>query len=127
MTLALDDELKGLINTALTERTPMVVASVDARRGLAYVARMGSDEVPVLCSPGDLPSDWAGLPIVGHDAAAFAAAQGGRMIGAAASPAEAIAREARARRGVEQPRPAPMYLRAADAAPSSDPPPVILP
>ena len=104
-----------------------LLASVDARRGLAYVARMGSDEVPVLCSPGDLPSDWAGLPIVGHDAAAFAAAQGGRMIGAAASPAEAIAREARARRGVEQPRPAPMYLRAADAAPSSDPPPVILP
>jgi tRNA threonylcarbamoyladenosine biosynthesis protein TsaB len=104
-----------------------LLASVDARRGLAYVARMGSDEVPVLCSPGDLPSDWAGLPIVGHDAAAFAAAQGGRMIGAAASPAEAIAREARARRGMEQPRPAPMYLRAADAAPSSDPPPVILP
>ena len=30
MTLVLDDELKGLINTALTERTPMVVASVDA-------------------------------------------------------------------------------------------------
>jgi pyridoxine/pyridoxamine 5'-phosphate oxidase len=30
MTLMLDDELKNLINTALTERTPMVVASVDA-------------------------------------------------------------------------------------------------
>jgi pyridoxine/pyridoxamine 5'-phosphate oxidase len=30
MTLVLDDELKNLINTALTERTPMVVASVDA-------------------------------------------------------------------------------------------------
>ena len=30
MTLVLDDELKGLINTALSERTPMIVASVDA-------------------------------------------------------------------------------------------------
>lgn len=29
MTLVLDDELKAIINTALTERTPMVVASVD--------------------------------------------------------------------------------------------------
>jgi predicted pyridoxine 5'-phosphate oxidase superfamily flavin-nucleotide-binding protein len=30
MSLVLDDELKGVINTALSERTPMVLASVDA-------------------------------------------------------------------------------------------------
>jgi predicted pyridoxine 5'-phosphate oxidase superfamily flavin-nucleotide-binding protein len=30
MGLVLDDELKGVINTALSERTPMVLASVDA-------------------------------------------------------------------------------------------------
>lgn len=30
MSLTLGDELKGIINTALSERTPMVVASVDA-------------------------------------------------------------------------------------------------
>jgi hypothetical protein len=30
MSLVLDDELKGIINTALSERTPMVLASVDA-------------------------------------------------------------------------------------------------
>ncbi|MEJ0065577.1 MAG: pyridoxamine 5'-phosphate oxidase family protein [Caulobacteraceae bacterium] len=30
MSLVLDDELKGIINTALGERTPMVLASVDA-------------------------------------------------------------------------------------------------
>jgi hypothetical protein len=29
MPLVLDDELKGLINNALSERTPMIVASVD--------------------------------------------------------------------------------------------------
>ncbi len=40
--------------------------------------------------------------------------------------AEAIARIAVTRAGSVQPRPAPMYLRGADAAPPSDPPPVIL-
>ena len=40
--------------------------------------------------------------------------------------AEAIARIAVGRLGTEQPRPAPFYLRGADAAPPSDPPPVIL-
>ncbi|MEY4983455.1 MAG: tRNA ((37)-N6)-threonylcarbamoyltransferase complex dimerization subunit type 1 TsaB, partial [Pseudomonadota bacterium] len=41
--------------------------------------------------------------------------------------AEAIARIAAQRLGRVQPRPAPFYLRGADAAPPSDPPPVILP
>jgi tRNA threonylcarbamoyladenosine biosynthesis protein TsaB len=41
--------------------------------------------------------------------------------------AEAIARIALARSETEQPRPAPSYLRPADAAPSRDPAPVILP
>jgi pyridoxine/pyridoxamine 5'-phosphate oxidase len=30
MSLILDDELKGIVNSALSERTPMVLASVDA-------------------------------------------------------------------------------------------------
>ena len=45
------------------------------------------------------------------------------------NPAEVIAKLA-ARRlsdGTEIPRPAPLYIRPADAAPASDPPPVILP
>jgi tRNA threonylcarbamoyl adenosine modification protein YeaZ len=39
----------------------------------------------------------------------------------------AIAQIAAMRIGQDQPRPAPFYLRPADAAPPSDPPPVILP
>jgi tRNA threonylcarbamoyladenosine biosynthesis protein TsaB len=39
----------------------------------------------------------------------------------------AIARRAADRRADPGPRPAPLYLRPADAAPASDPPPVILP
>ena len=41
--------------------------------------------------------------------------------------AEGIARLARARAGTPQPRPAPIYLRPADAAPARDRGPVILP
>lgn len=41
--------------------------------------------------------------------------------------AVAIARVALTRLGSAQPRPAPFYLRDADAAPPADPPPVILP
>ena len=56
----------------------------------------------------------------------------GSAAGPAASPpamplAEAIARIAATRADIPQPRPAPFYLRGADAAPPSDPPPVILP
>jgi tRNA threonylcarbamoyladenosine biosynthesis protein TsaB len=40
---------------------------------------------------------------------------------------EAIARIGATRATTPQPRPAPFYLRGADAAPPSDPPPVILP
>ncbi|MCE6961306.1 tRNA (adenosine(37)-N6)-threonylcarbamoyltransferase complex dimerization subunit type 1 TsaB [Cereibacter sphaeroides] len=40
--------------------------------------------------------------------------------------AEAIARVALSRLGEDHPRPAPFYLRGADAAPAADPPPVIL-
>ena len=41
MSLVLDDELKGIINTALSERTPMVLASVDAE-GKPRLAFRGS-------------------------------------------------------------------------------------
>lgn len=41
--------------------------------------------------------------------------------------AEAIAHIARARGAAGAPRPAPFYLRGADASPPADPPPVILP
>ena len=43
------------------------------------------------------------------------------------APVEAIVRIAMQRMHSTQPRPAPFYLRGADAAPPSDPPPVILP
>lgn len=86
----------------------------DARRGEVYVQRFD------MIGPGE--------------ARIVAAAALGEIEGAVAGRgglhslpiAEAIARIAAARVGTVQPRPAPFYLRGADAAPPSDPPPVIL-
>ena len=86
----------------------------DARRGEVYVQR---------------------FEVIGPGAARIVTAEAlGVVVGAVAGReglhslpiAEAIARIALTRLGTVQPRPAPFYLRGADAAPPSDPPPVIL-
>lgn len=104
---------------ALAHGLPRPVTVVeDARRGEAYVQTFGLDgaEVPRLLSSTEVPL-------------------AGSLTGSAAGPsalfpamplAEAIARIAVLRAAQPQPRPAPFYLRGADAAPPSDPPPVIL-
>ncbi|PTE22200.1 tRNA (adenosine(37)-N6)-threonylcarbamoyltransferase complex dimerization subunit type 1 TsaB [Cereibacter changlensis JA139] len=93
-----------------------VAVMEDARRGEVYLR------------DGDAPARMAvleGLEVGAPHRVGSAAGDG------ALAPlyplAEAIARVALGRLGSEQPRPAPFYLRGADAAPPSDPPPVILP
>ncbi len=93
----------------------------DARRDAVYVqtfTQAGADPA-ALC-------DLSGLAISGPVAGTGAALLG--LTGAAQTVplAEATARIAATRAGVPQPRPAPFYLRGADATPPSDPPPVIL-
>lgn len=90
----------------------------DARRGEVYVQ----------------PFTEAGAGAARVIAAAEIGALTGAVTGSgcdglpAAMPlAEAIVRIAATRTGSVQPRPAPFYLRGADASPPSDPPPVILP
>jgi tRNA threonylcarbamoyl adenosine modification protein YeaZ len=86
---------------------------IDAPRGYAYAQTIGSDAPPRLLAPEEaaaLPGPLlraADVPLAGRIAT--------------------LARLATARRHVPGPRPAPLYLRPADAAPASDPPPVILP
>ncbi|MES2665023.1 MAG: tRNA (adenosine(37)-N6)-threonylcarbamoyltransferase complex dimerization subunit type 1 TsaB [Pseudomonadota bacterium] len=90
----------------------------DARRGEVYVQSFTATEA----GPARLTAAAAGIV--------------GTLTGNAAGPdalppavpiANAIALIAAARLGTQFPRPAPFYLRGADAAPPSDPPPVILP
>jgi tRNA threonylcarbamoyl adenosine modification protein YeaZ len=86
---------------------------IDAPRGFAYAHAIGTDAPPRLLTPEE------------------AAALHGPVLRAAEVPLPdriaTLARLATARRHVPGPRPAPLYLRPADAAPASDPPPVILP
>ena len=88
----------------------------DARRGMVYVQSFGPDSTAFLTEAASLP--------------AFAGPETGSAAEAPLPPAmplaEAIARIAASRAGSPQPRPAPFYLRGADALPPSDPPPVIL-
>ena len=105
-----------------------LVACLDARRGKVFLQAHGrGDSAPVMADLEDLPDGLGGLPCVGSGAEAVAARIGGTVQAARFTPASAIARIAAIRSldGLE--RPAPLYLRQADAAPPRDAPPAILP
>jgi tRNA threonylcarbamoyl adenosine modification protein YeaZ len=91
----------------------------DARRGEVYVQDFtDTGPGPARLAPADSVTP---LPN------ATGSAAGPMALPPALPLPEAIARIAATRTGTPQPRPAPFYLRGADAAPPSDPPPVILP
>jgi tRNA threonylcarbamoyl adenosine modification protein YeaZ len=102
---------------------PLAVVE-DARRGEAYVQEFSPEAKPAhIALLADLPG-VLDMPLVGSGAASV---MGAEVLNPHWPLAEAIARVALLRLGTDQPRPAPFYLRPADAAPSSDPPPVMLP
>jgi tRNA threonylcarbamoyladenosine biosynthesis protein TsaB len=92
----------------------------DARRGEVYVQAFGTD------APDALLLDASDLTQVLETPHRTGSAAGPNALPAAMPFAQAIAELALAR-PLPQSRPAPFYLRGADAAPPSDPPPVILP
>jgi tRNA threonylcarbamoyladenosine biosynthesis protein TsaB len=102
--------------TAYGQPRPLTVIE-DARRGEVYVqdftaqgagtARLATPEDMGEIHPQTTGTGTQGLPPI-------------------MQVVEATAHLAAARAGTPQPRPAPFYLRGADAAPPSDPPPVIL-
>lgn len=108
---------------------PLAVAQ-DARREEVYLQIFdGSGHRPQVLPVAEARAQLAplarlqGLAVIGS--AAEALGQPTRLRQAVPL-VEAIARIACDRAATEQPRPAPFYLRGADAAPSSDLPPVIL-
>ncbi len=108
---------------------PLPVAVVeDARRDQVYLQIFGA--VPVLARLADLADVSAqigALPLTGSKAQTIAGVTGGPVLPAAMPLAEAIARIALSRLHDPVSRPAPFYLRGADATPPSDMAPVILP
>jgi len=99
---------------------------MDARRAEVYAQDFGPDGAAMLTTLAALAARGAGA-LTGSGALALAAlVPGARVLTAAMPLPEAIARIAAARRDTPQPRPAPLYLRGADAALPSEPLPVIL-
>ncbi|WP_425051375.1 tRNA (adenosine(37)-N6)-threonylcarbamoyltransferase complex dimerization subunit type 1 TsaB [Psychromarinibacter sp. S121] len=112
---------------ALGSKGPLV-ACLDARRGKVFLQVFGqADSAPVMADLDALPDGLQGLPCIGSGAEAVAAITGGPVYPARYAPASAIARIAAVRPADNIDRPAPLYLRQADAAPPRDAPPAILP
>lgn len=91
----------------------------DARRGEIYVQDFLADG-PGQARIAPAGADASPIPVTGT-------AAGVGALDPAMPLAVAIARIGATRARTPQSRPAPFYLRSADAAPPSDPPPVILP
>lgn len=131
LALALDIPAIGVSGfEALAEGLPRpLLTSLDARRGGLYLHIVGGDTPPASATLETLPQQLAGsgLPVAGYRANELAPRTGGPVLTPPFALAVAIARRAGAQRGLPLPRPAPLYLRPADAAPAADPPPVILP
>lgn len=91
------------------------ICTVDARHGMTFAQGFNTHAIPApaLIDHNDLPND---VPVIG----AY-----GRLPSFAV--AEAIARLTAVRFSHAPAAPAPLYLRAADAAPSRDTPPLIVP
>jgi tRNA threonylcarbamoyladenosine biosynthesis protein TsaB len=106
---------------------PLAVVE-DARRGEVYVQVMDPDPRPAQVVPiAELPRVVGTLPLAGSAAVDFSGTSSARILSQPMPLAEAIARIAAGRDRANAARPAPFYLRAADATPPSGPALVILP
>lgn len=117
---------------ALAEGTKgPVLACLDARRDGVFLQGFGggAPAEPLHIRVSDLPTSLAqtGLVCIGSGADPVADALNATIADAAFGPAVAIAMIAARRTTTNVARPAPLYLRAADAKPSSTPTPVLLP
>ena len=101
----------------------------DARLGQVYLRAFGPAAFGPLLQPLDaeIPPLPPGTPVIGDFAEDLAVRTGGLSALPRLPLAEGIARMALSHLGQDNPRPAPLYLRAPDAAPPRDPAPVILP
>lgn len=103
------------------------LACTDARRGQGYFQRFDyGDPAPFMGTIADL-EPALGLTCIGTLAADTAAHLGASHAPAAYAPGSAIARIAAERYQTVTDRPKPLYLRAPDAAPPREAPPVLLP
>lgn len=105
------------------------LVALDARLGQVHLQAFGPGAFgPAMQAlDAEVPPLPPGTPVLGDLAAEVAPKVGGTLAAPLLPLAVAIGRVAMGRLGATNPRPAPLYLRAPDAAPPRDPPPVILP
>lgn len=118
----------SLLEAAAHNRPLPCLVALDARRGESYVQRFGEGAVgpALLAADQPLPSEGTACRI--GTAEAFRADPLAQPLPAPEALCEAMAEIASLRANDDAAlRPAPLYLRAADAAPPREPPPVILP
>ncbi len=105
------------------------LATINAPRDHLYLQRFAvdADRAPELVAKADI-TDWLipGITLIGQDSPILSAELGINHAPAAYAPASAIARIAATRLSSAQPRPAPLYIKPADAAPSRETGPTIL-
>ncbi|MBR3370833.1 MAG: tRNA (adenosine(37)-N6)-threonylcarbamoyltransferase complex dimerization subunit type 1 TsaB [Rhodobacteraceae bacterium] len=100
----------------------------DARRDEVYCQHFApAADTARLLSLSDAAAQINGSPLTGSGAQLMAQMAGVQVLAPRFELAEAIARVAMRQLGRAHPRPAPLYIRPADAAPSSQPPVAILP
>ncbi|MEM7471837.1 MAG: tRNA (adenosine(37)-N6)-threonylcarbamoyltransferase complex dimerization subunit type 1 TsaB [Pseudomonadota bacterium] len=105
------------------------MASLPATKNTIYTAELTQTGIstPVQSALEDAPApSGKGFSCIGYNADALSALLGLKHTTAKLSPSEAIARVAAKMDAAGAARPAPFYLRPADAAPPRDPAPVIL-
>lgn len=114
---------------ALGAEEDLLLLSLKASRDRVYLqSRDGADIGDITIARLDaLPDIAPGTLCIGASSDAIAQQINGRFAPARYAPASAIARLAADRWQTPHAPPAPLYVRAADAVPPSDPPPVILP
>lgn len=120
----------ALLDAVACDAEGPVLACLTAPRGQVYAAGHGTSAeiAPRLIAVDDIALDWGepGLTCLGPAADLVGARLDCAAAPARYAPATAIARIA-ARRAIRPgERPAPLYLKPADAAPSSDQPPALL-
>jgi tRNA threonylcarbamoyladenosine biosynthesis protein TsaB len=102
------------------------LATIDARRDQVYV--MASMSEPKVVAADQInPAQFGPIKFcIGHNAEGFATTLGAVPAKTAFPIAEAIAKIATSRLAAANPRPTPLYLKSADAAPSRDAAPILL-
>ncbi|WP_436398909.1 tRNA (adenosine(37)-N6)-threonylcarbamoyltransferase complex dimerization subunit type 1 TsaB [Roseobacter sp. S98] len=110
--------------------TGPVISTLDGRRETIYLQMLQTDVpiAPMLCDLDTLPElpDGISPACVGFRSGDVAERLSGRSTASRFPVAEAIGRCAMKRLHLDNPRPAPLYIRPADAAPARDTAPVIL-